>query len=266
MMPPIAPHASATVRLGGHDFLADRSGALIWPAAAALLVADLHLEKGSAFAGRGVLLPPYDSRQTLINLEVAVARHRPRRIICLGDSFHDRGGPQRLPADDRRRLQALIAAHDWLWITGNHDENAAGVLGGEVARSVIEQGVALRHEASGAAEPGERLEISGHFHPKAIIRVRGRRLSRRCFAAGTADAVPGGDGLGPVGLARDGKERARLILPAFGAYTGGLNVLDPAIRPLFRGGFEAWMLGTDGVHRLPSTRLDPDVQRQTNRH
>lgn len=240
-----APHRTALpIGFGGESFLADPSGALIWPRRNAMLVADLHFEKGSAYARKGQLLPPYDSLETLIRLEEVAAAHRVRRILCLGDSFHDQGGPARLDPEDRRRLERLVAAHDWVWITGNHDHGAAADLGGMVVDELLEAGVALRHEAATTAAPGERLEISGHFHPKAVLRVRGRRLSRRCFAGGRA----------PCG-------RNRLVLPAFGAYTGGLNALDPAVARLFAGGFDVWALGESTVHRLPSARLDPDQPR-----
>jgi DNA ligase-associated metallophosphoesterase len=245
-LPPVtlisAPRATAQpIDLGGESFLADPSGALIWPRRDTMLVADLHFEKGSAFARKGQLLPPYDSLETLIRLEDLVATYGPRRILCLGDSFHDRDGPTRLDPVDRQRLARLVAAHDWIWITGNHDHGAAASLGGTVMDELLESGVALRHEAAAAAAADERLEISGHFHPKAILRVRGRRLSRRCFAGGRA----------PCG-------RDRLVLPAFGAYAGGLNALDPAVARLFAGGFDVWATGDRAVHRLPSSRLDPD--------
>ncbi|WP_372095427.1 ligase-associated DNA damage response endonuclease PdeM [Tistrella mobilis] len=233
--------AALPIEIGGESFLADPSGALIWPRRDTMLVADLHFEKGSAFARKGQLLPPYDSLETLMRLEDLVATYGPRRILCLGDSFHDRDGPARLDPLDRQRLTRLVAAHDWIWITGNHDHGAAASLGGTVMDELLEAGVALRHEAAAAAAADERLEISGHFHPKAILRVRGRRLSRRCFAGGRA----------PCG-------RDRLVLPAFGAYTGGLNVLDPAVARLFAGGFDVWATGDRAVHRLPSSRLDPD--------
>ena len=180
-MPPIAPHASATVRLGGHDFLADRSGALIWPAAAALLVADLHLEKGSAFAGRGVLLPPYDSRQTLINLEAAVARHRPRRIICLGDSFHDGRAEDRLSPDDAARLVALAQGRTLIWLVGitnainwldGLDGLAAGVSG-IAAVGLLSVSFSLHQPAAGllaAALAGSCLGFLRHnFNPARIF-------------------------------------------------------------------------------------------------
>ena len=243
-MLPARRSTALPIEIGGESFLADPSGVLIWPRRYTLLVADLHLEKGSAFARKGQLLPPYDSLETLIRLEELVTTYRPRRILCLGDSFHDQDGPARLDPLDRQRLARLAAAHDWIWVTGNHDHGAAASLGGKVVDELLEAGVALRHEAAAAATADERLEISGHFHPKAILRARGRRLSRRCFAGGRA----------PCG-------RDRLILPAFGAYAGGLNALDPAVARLFAGRFDVWATGGQAVYRLPSARLDPDQAR-----
>lgn len=179
-------------------------GALWWPAQAALLVADLHLEKGSAFARRGWLLPPYDSQDTLERLAAAVAATGARQLFALGDSFHDIGGPERLSEPARTRLDALMRACAVVWITGNHDDDSALHLGGTAAAELAIGGLVLRHEA----EPQEvRGEISGHFHPKITLALRtGRRVSRRCIAA----------------TAR------KLVLPAYGAYAGGLDITDPA--------------------------------------
>jgi len=187
----------------GHRFVPLASGALYWPSANALLVADLHLEKASFYGIHGQFLPPYDSFDTLAALSAALALTGARRVWCLGDSFHDSGGAARLPVAARATLQALIHQLDWVWITGNHDGDSAGTLGGRVLVEAVADGIALRHEAlAGAAEP----EISGHFHPKVAVRIRGRRIVRRCFAM-----TP-----------------QRIVLPAFGALTGGLDVGDPA--------------------------------------
>lgn len=213
------------------ELLAEPSGALYWPARATLVVADLHLEKGSSFARRGQLLPPYDSRTTLSRLTDAIRHRQPSRVICLGDSFHDGEAAGRLSAEDAAAIRRLTAACDWIWVAGNHDPTPPGNLGGRVVPDALTDGaLVFRHEALDRPAPGE---VSGHYHPKAAITQRGRRLSARCFV----------------------EDGARLILPAFGAYTGGLNVLDPAIAGLYRDGFRAHLLGPRKVHSFPRSRL-----------
>ena len=187
-----------------HEFVPLTSGALFWPARGALLVADLHLEKASWFATHGQFLPPYDSEDTLAVLIDAVEATGARALWCLGDSFHDRGGPERLAAGTRAALCGLTRALDWVWITGNHDHEVARSLGGRVMAECEVGGILLRHEAE-AAET--RPEISGHYHPKLKIHIRGRGISRRCFAV-----TP-----------------TKIVLPAFGALTGGMDVADPVI-------------------------------------
>lgn len=188
----------------GQEMCLLRSGALYWPAERALLVADLHLEKASFFARQGQMLPPYDSRETLERVAMAVGETGARRVFCLGDSFHDGDGADRLEPHAAGMLDALVRACDWVWITGNHDHAASPRSGGTMIDELALSGVNLRHEAR-AGETG--LELSGHFHPKLKIRVRGRQVVRRCVVA---------------------SER-RLILPAFGALTGGMDAADPAI-------------------------------------
>ena len=217
-------------QVNGATLLPDLSGALYWPAAATLVVADLHLEKGSAFALRGQLLPPYDSRATLTALAATVARHRPRRVVCLGDSFHDDAAAARLGMREAHLLRDMAQSHDWIWVAGNHDPAPPTDWGGRVVEEVTIGPLVFRHEAASGKAAGE---ISGHFHPKAAVSVRGRRLTARCFVT-------------------DGR---RLILPAFGAYAGGLDVRDPAISGLLRPAFTVHMLGRDRVHRFPSGRL-----------
>lgn len=214
-MPLSAPapqsETSGRLLLNGVELFAEGSGALWWPAAAALIVADLHLEKGSSYATRGVLLPPYDTRTTLARLAAAIGP-RVRRVICLGDSFHDGDGPTRLADDDIRALRELVDAREWLWIAGNHDPAPPEELGGQVVIGELAlDGLVLRHQAIG--EPFG--EVSGHYHPKAHIDVRGRRLHGACFIHDTR----------------------RIVLPAFGAYTGGLHVESEPIRALFPRGF-----------------------------
>lgn len=192
----------------GHDFDALPQGALYWPARRALLVADLHFEKASWFARGGQMLPPYDSIATLSDLAAITAALDPVEIWCLGDSFHDSAGCHRLGAAAQACLRGLTAAVRWTWITGNHDALARGTLvdrcGGVVVDEALVDGVMLRHEA----DPAEaRPELSGHFHPKLRVRVRGRSVSRRCFIASAT----------------------KLVLPAFGSLTGGLDAAHPEI-------------------------------------
>jgi len=188
----------------GHELMALPQGALFWPAREALLVADLHLEKASWFARLGQMLPPYDSVATLADLTAVVAASGAREIWCLGDSFHDRHGCDRLPERARTMLISLTGATSWTWITGNHDPGFADHCGGAIVGEAVVGGLVLRHEA----DPGEtRPELSGHFHPKLRITQRGRQVSRRCFVA----------------------TDRKLVLPAFGALTGGLDVNHPEI-------------------------------------
>src|SRR6185436_10555109 len=164
----------------GETFSATADGALFWPAQNALLVADLHLEKASWFARRGQMLPPYDSMATLADLSALVAATGSREVWCLGDSFHDRDGGKRLPEDARSMLTALTAAVEWTWITGNHDPMLAQDMGGRVLPEAEVDGLMLRHEA----DPRDlRPELSGHFHPRFRMHLRGRHVARRCFIA-----------------------------------------------------------------------------------
>jgi DNA ligase-associated metallophosphoesterase len=201
-------------------------GALFWPARDTLLVADLHFEKASAFARKGWLLPPYDSAETLHRLIDALEVTGAQRVICLGDSFHDAGGPDRLGVGVREGLRSLIASLDWLWITGNHDDRAGAELGGRVMAEARIGPLTLRHEA----DPDDPApEVSGHFHPKVAVHHRGRRISRRCFAVSAT----------------------KIILPAYGAFTGGLDVGDPAIAGVMRGNTTAWVAEGARLLRFP---------------
>src|ERR1700712_3921216 len=209
-------------------FLADLSGALFWQEQRLLVVSDLHLEKGSSFAARGVLLPPYDTVATLSRLAAVIARHDPRMVIALGDSFHDRDAHERLSASDREALEVMQVRRDWIWIAGNHDPALPPDLGGVVASEVAIGPIIFRHEPTGASG-----EIAGHLHPKARVTTRGRSVERRCFAS---------DGM-------------RAVMPAFGAYTGGLNIRDAAFAKIFQTlGFMAHVLGDNRMHAISASR------------
>jgi len=221
---------SGHLLVNGVALQADVSGALVWPERRLAVVADLHFEKATAFAARGQLLPPYDTAATLDKLEDVIIRHRVERIVCLGDSFHDGEAAERLDPIQAARVKALTARLEWTWIAGNHDPAPPADWGGRVAGEVTLGALTFRHEAEPAARGGE---VSGHFHPKASVAVRGRRITAPCFVT-------------------DGR---RLILPAFGAFTGGLSVLDPAISRLFGKGFQATLLGRNGLFHFPRHAL-----------
>ncbi|MDP6707992.1 MAG: ligase-associated DNA damage response endonuclease PdeM [Alphaproteobacteria bacterium] len=216
--------------VNGARLLPDPAGGLYWPDREVLVVADLHFEKGSAYAARGALLPPYDTRATLAQLGALIGRHEPETVICLGDSFHDSGAGQRLGQDEIAELEELEEGRNWIWIAGNHDPAPPAWLGGRIEHEVAMGPLSFRHEPRPGSPAGE---VAGHLHPKAAVVVKGRRLVRRCFAT---------DGL-------------RLVLPAFGAYTGGLDVLDRAFRPYLGGDFRAFMLGRDEVYPVASSKL-----------
>jgi hypothetical protein len=216
----------------GHELMALPQGALFWPERRALLVADLHLEKASWFARLGQMLPPYDSIATLADLTALVVSTGAREIWCLGDSFHDRHGCDRLPEGARDLLTALTGTTRWTWIAGNHDAGIADHCGGEVVDETEVDGLLLRHEA----DPAEsRPELSGHFHPKLRIQHRGRKVSRRCFVA---------------------TER-KLILPAFGALTGGLDAGHPEIVRAVGPRAEALVPVADRLLRFPLAAYTP---------
>jgi len=219
--------------LGRLAIVPDLSGALFLPEERTLVVADLHLEKGSSYAMRGVMLPPYDTTATLAALSAAILRLRPARVIALGDSFHDRQAEARLAPQTLAALHLLQQGRDWLWITGNHDPAVGARVGGESADAIVLGGVTFRHEPD-PAEIG--YEVAGHLHPAARLRMRGRALRRRCFA------------LSP----------RRCVMPAMGAYAGGLNLRDPAFRPLFREGLSAHLLGDGRLFRIDPRLLLPD--------
>ncbi len=215
--------------------LLDPLGVLWLPARATLVVADLHLEKGSAFARRGTLLPPYDTARTLRRLGWAIERYRPRTVVSLGDAFHDRAGATGLTAANRDQLQALARGRAWLWVRGNHDPDPPAGLAGEVVDQLEIGRLRLVHLPKNGGDDG-RAVIAGHLHPKARLAQGARKATRPCF----------------VGDAR------LLLLPAFGAYTGGLNVLDPAIKTLFGAAFAAFMLGEARVFEVADHHLSAD--------
>ena len=218
------------MRLAGVELEPMPSGGLWWRQRRLLAVSDLHLEKGSSHAARGVPLPPYDTAATLAAIERDVAALDPRIVVCLGDSFHDRHAPQRLVEADRDRLLALARGRHWFWVAGNHDPAPPAALDGDHVLELAVGPLVFRHCPRPDAAEGE---LAGHLHPKAAVTVRGRRIARRCFV---------GDG-------------RRAVLPAYGAYAGGLDVRDPAFRPLFPAGFAAWLCGRDRVHHLDAAKL-----------
>ena len=213
---------AAPLDLAGERLVLDPAGVLYWPAARLLAVADLHLEKGSASARRGALLPPWDSRITLDRLLLRVAHWQPDIVVALGDSFHDRDASRRLPAAEVARVHRISDRARLVWVLGNHDPEPPAGLPGEHGAEFALGPLRFRHQALDGLPPGE-AELCGHHHPKARIATRGGTISRPCFVA-------------------DGR---RVILPAFGAYTGGLDVTSPPISRLFPGGGRAFLLGTE---------------------
>lgn len=230
----LAERAEQAISMCGKSLIADSTGAIYWPAEAALLVADLHLEKASAGAQAGAFLPPYHTRETLIRLAEAIDRYQPRRLIALGDSFHDQGAARRIGADDLERLKILQEDREWIWLSGNHDGRIGAEFGGRLDHEIKLAGITLRHQpACGSATH----EIAGHMHPAAKLSLYGTSIRRPCF----------------VGNGR------RIIMPAFGAFTGGLNVLDDAFLPLFgNGGMAVWMLGQEGLYPVATRLLSRD--------
>jgi uncharacterized protein len=227
-------HKHPTLQLVGETLVLDLCGGLWLPEHRTLIVSDLHLEKGSSYAARsGQFLPPYDTRETLACLHEAVVRHDPARVVALGDSFHDARGPERMEPGDRAMVAALQEGRDWVWIAGNHDAAVSEGVGGRYADALTIGGLVLRHEPSPEPVTGE---IAGHLHPCGKVAMRGRAVRRRCFVT-------------------DG---SRLVMPAFGAYAGGLNVRDKAIEGLFPKGFTAHLLGDGRVFAIGRAQLARD--------
>ena len=225
---------STEIDHGGEVMLLDPLGVVFLPARATLVVADLHLEKGSAFARRGTLLPPYDTARTLRRLDWAVQRYRPKVVVSLGDAFHDRAGAAGLGRDCRRELNGLARGRSWLWVRGNHDPDPPVGLAGESLDRLDLGRLRLVHLPGGTADGC--VLVAGHLHPKARLADGPRKVVRPCFAA----------------------DARLLLLPAFGAYTGGLNVLDPAIRGLYPAAFAAFMLGDARVFEVAHRHLRAD--------
>lgn len=221
------------LRLNGRRVQLRPSGALWLAEERALIVADLHLEKGSAYAVRGQLLPPYDTRATLLRLAAETDALSPAQIVLLGDSFHDAKGPSRLDVEDLARITSLSVTSNLVWIAGNHDAMGLDRLPGAVVDEAAFEGLVLRHEPSPHPVAGE---AAGHLHPCAKVSASGRSVRRRCFAT-------------------DG---SRIILPAFGAYAGGLNLKDEAFGGLFASAPVACALGQGRVHPLPYASLIGD--------
>jgi DNA ligase-associated metallophosphoesterase len=212
--------------------IADPSGALYWPEHGLLAVSDLHLEKGSSYAARGQFLPPYDTAATLARLTRLIAHYAPRCVVSLGDSFHDGDGPARLLDSDRESLTAMQRGRDWIWIAGNHDPEPSENTGGAFHASLTLGALTFRHLPTGGAG-----EICGHLHPVARIVQRGRSMRRRCFAA----------------------DETRMVMPAFGAFAGGLNVRDAAFADLFGTlSFTAHMLGDTRLYAFAAKRCLED--------
>jgi hypothetical protein len=210
---------AAPIHLAGERLMLDPAGALFWPATSMLVVADLHLEKGSSYARRGSLLPPWDTKVTLDRLSLLLRRWKPAKVVALGDSFHDAEGSARLPRDEIERLSAITSAVDFVWVQGNHDPTPPEGVGGTWVESFATGPLAFRHEALSRASN----EISGHYHPKATIAARAGHVTRACFVT----------------------DSRRVLMPAFGAYTGGLDIRAPAIARLFPRGGRAFLLGND---------------------
>lgn len=226
--------ASQPISICGKALVADQAGALYWPQFKTLIVSDLHLEKGSSYAVRGQMLPPYDTRATLVKLAETIDRYESECVIALGDSLHDRGAGERMSAQDREILRLMQEDRRWIWITGNHDREVPSNLGGECVPHLTLGGLTLVHEPRAALVTHE---IAGHLHPAARLSYHGYVIRRPCF----------------VGNGR------RLVMPAFGTFTGGLNVLDDAFAPLFGDeGLSVWMLGQEGLYPVASRQLKGD--------
>lgn len=221
--------AAAPIHIAGERLMLDPRGCVAWPAQRLLAFADLHLEKGSAFAARGRMLPPYDTAETLERFARVLRHWSPQRVVLLGDSFHDAEGSRRLPPGDAALLRRLLSGIEVVWVLGNHDPAPPKDLPGEAVQEWALGPFAFRHIGT----PGGGAELSGHFHPKATMPTRAGGVTRPCFLS-------------------DGR---RVLLPAFGAYTGGLDIGDPAIARLFPRGGRAFLVGAERCYSFPTGPL-----------
>lgn len=230
----VGEFSSQPLSISGRAFVADVSGALYWPAEDAVIVADLHFEKGSAFAVRGSMLPPYDTAATLERLAATLDAYPATTVICLGDSFHDRGAGDRMSAADRGSLALLQEGRSWFWLKGNHDPEIDAAFGGIVTPELVISGMSFRHVPT---ESPVTHEVAGHLHPAARVSFHGHVIRRPCF-------VSNGN---------------RVVLPAFGSYCGGLNVLDQAFAPLFGlDGLSVLVMGQEGLYPIAPRLLRED--------
>ncbi len=222
---------TAEITICATTAICDPLGALYLPESQTIVVSDLHLEKGSAFARRGLLLPPYDTIQTLKLLQAVIERYQPKCVISLGDSFHDRVGAAGLSSECHSQLSALIANRAWYWVAGNHDPDRPAGLDGDWVDELYLEGLCFRHEPSSTEATGE---VAGHLHPAARVVRRGKGVRRACFAT----------------------DATRLIMPSFGVTTGGLNLRHQAFRGLFnKGQLIAHLMGRDRIYSVPFERL-----------
>ena len=227
-------YRSHYISLSDITLVADMTGALYWPSKSMLIIADMHLEKGSSFAVRGQLLPPYDTRDTLLRLAQVINFYQAQTIVALGDSFHDKKAFDRIGREDLEILRQIQIGRNWIWIRGNHDPQICSAAGGECLKELLIQGLTLRHEPNPVKG---KHEIAGHMHPVAKLKLYGHSLRLSCFVL----------------------NQTRLVMPAFGSYTGGLNVLDPAFIPLF-GNDElvVWVQGEQGLYPIAKRMLRKD--------
>jgi len=222
---------TAEFEFAGAEMACDFAGCLFWPRESLLVVSDLHLEKGATFAARGQLIPPYDTSATLRQLQRQIAVWRPARVVSLGDSFHDGDASARMPQPYRDLLTEMMTGREWIWIAGNHDPAPPVGVGGMTCEELVIGPVTFRHEPRAG---WEAAEISGPLHPVARIARRGKTVRRRCFAT-------------------DG---TRMVMPAFGAYTGGLNIREPAFDDLFdETRLHAHLLGRGRVFTIAGSQL-----------
>ncbi len=234
---------AAPIHIVGHRLMLCPSGVLLWPGERLMAVADLHLEKSSHFAMRGRLLPPYDTRETLRKLAFVLRRYEPRHLVLLGDSFHDADGHARLADDDRAALAAMLAGVQVTWVLGNHDPAPPASLPGEAVEELVLGPMRFRHIGGGPIARHREGEISGHYHPKASLETRAGRISRPCFLAGPQ----------------------HVVLPAFGALTGGLDVRSPALAPLAHRQGRVFLLGKDRLHSAPVPFVVPECAPERER-